>query len=163
MRSLVDDNLPCRLEIVSDPVLPTCQSILLRHNQRSNLFVLIEYRGKHSRSETVDYECWYPRRRRLFGRAEFRCDSARAEEATGLGADFDFRTLDLRDKRNQMSLNMGSGVLIINAVDIAQHDEKIGSEKRGDQRREMIIVAEFHLFDRHRVVLIDDGNDRFFH
>jgi hypothetical protein len=48
---------------------------------------------------------------------------------------------------------------VVDAVDIAQDDERLGSHHRRHETRKFVVVGEHQLRDRDRVVLVDDRDD----
>ena len=49
------------------------------------------------------------------------------------------------------------------AVDIREGHAEVGGHEAAHERRERIVVAEFDLVDRRRIVLVDDGDDAELH
>ncbi len=60
----------------------------------------------------------------------------------------------------RMTCDAGSaGDTVVDAVDVAQDDERLGVHHRRHEAREFVVVGEHQFGDRDRVVLVDDRDD----
>jgi hypothetical protein len=65
----------------------------------------------------------------------------------------------LGDRLDRVELARGRvllGIARVQAVDVGEQHEQVGVDERGDERAQVVVVADLDLFHRHRVVLVYD-------
>ena len=63
------------------------------------------------------------------------------------------------DHGHQPGILVGPRIAVEQTVHVAQDHQQVHLHQRGHQRGQLVVVAELHLVHRHRIVLVDDGND----
>src|SRR5258708_34389414 len=140
-------------------MLSAGESSGFRQDQRAYHILLLKYFTKDTAVQAAGDYSRNTRRRRLPRRAQLGRDSPCPDAAETLPFDRLSQPLGCSDQGNELSIRIGPWILIVNSLDIAENHQQIRFQKGCHQRRQMIVVAEFHFFDSHRVILIDDGND----
>ena len=85
--------------------------------------------------------------------------AAGAEGGRGRAGDAEDALVDVVDAADQLGGGVGHGIGRVQPVDIGEDHIEVCGDKRRDDGAEHVVVAEGELRDRHRVVLVDDGDD----
>ena len=74
-----------------------------------------------------------------------------------------FKTgVDRAHRGQELRGRVAAGIRGVQALLVGEDDQGIGIDQIGDQRAEGVVVAELDLVGHHRVVLVDDRDDREF-
>lgn len=88
---------------------------------------------------------------------KFRVHPARSARGAALATRaFEFFIAHFLEIGNELGIRIGFGVRIVKAIDIGEQDEAFGFHHTRDQRRQSVVVSEFDLFGRDRVVFIQN-------
>ena len=85
--------------------------------------------------------------------------AARADDASRVPRDAHDALVDAFDALDQVRAFDLRRVRVVEPVDIRENHHKLRLDKARHERRERVVVAKANLLDRHRVVLVHDGND----
>lgn len=66
---------------------------------------------------------------------------------------------DAGDERDELSGRILAGVGRVEAIAIGEENEEIGIDEIGDERRELIVIADANFVDSGDIVLVDNGKN----
>ena len=97
------------------------------------------------------------------GRLDLGGDAAGSE--TALFSDIDVRkqAVDIRHFFDQPGIGLCLGVFVVDAVNVAEDDERVRVPEFCGMGAKGIVIADFNFIDADAVIFVDDGNHAFVH